>query len=161
MAERKEKIQEEGLIRIGGTDIPGKMSVYAGLTRIKGISWTMSNAICKTLNISRKKKISELSEKEENEIFNLVKSDKLPTWLLNRKKDPETGENKHLLTTELDLQKEFDIRRLKKIKSYKGIRHTQGQPVRGQKTRSHFRRKGPSVGVKRGATSKPAPAAKK
>jgi small subunit ribosomal protein S13 len=119
----------------------------------------MSNAICKTLNISRNKKISELTEKEHNEILDLVKSEKLPAWLLNRKKDPETGVNKHLIMTELDLQKEFDIRRLKKIKSYKGVRHIQGQPVRGQRTRSHFRRKGPSVGVKRGA--KPAPAAKK
>jgi small subunit ribosomal protein S13 len=160
MAEKKEKLQEEGLIRIGGTDIPGRMSVYAGLTRIKGISWTMSNAICKILSIPRNKKISELTEKEENEIFDLIKSEKLPAWILNRKKDPETGANKHLITTELDLQKEFDIRRLKKIKSYKGIRHMQGQPVRGQKTRSHFRRKGPSVGVKRGAKPAPAPAKK-
>jgi small subunit ribosomal protein S13 len=51
--------------------------------------------------------------------------------------------------SELDLQKEFDIRRIKKIKSYKGVRHLLGQPVRGQRTRSHFRKKGPSVGVKR------------
>ncbi len=151
MAEKKEKIREEGLIRIAGTDIPGRMTVYAGLTRIKGISWGLSNAICKILNINREKKISELSEKEENEIIELTKSDKIPAWLLNRKKDPETGINRHLLTTELDLQREFDVRKLKKIKSYKGIRHMQSQPVRGQRTRSHFRRKGPSVGVKRGA----------
>ena len=149
--ERKEKIQEEGLVRIAGTDIPGRMTVYAGLTRIKGISWSISNAICKILNINRNKKVSELNEKEEEEILSLIKSDKLPAWLLNRKNDPETGKSKHLLTTELDLQREFDIRRLKKIKSYKGVRHSQGQPVRGQRTRSHFRTKGPSVGVKRGA----------
>lgn len=149
--EQKQKQREEGLIRIAGTDIPGEMSVYAGLTKIKGISWGVSNAICKKLKISRNKKISELNEKEESEILDIVKSGNLPAWLLNRKKDPETGANKHLLTTELDLQREFDVRKQKKIKSYKGVRHMQGQPVRGQRTRSHFRSKGPSVGVKRGA----------
>ena len=39
----------------------------------------------------------------------------------------------------LELQKEFDIKRLKKIKSYRGLRHSTGQPVRGQRTKSHFR----------------------
>ena len=155
--QREERQREEGLIRIAGTDIPGDMSVYAGLTKIKGISWGISNAICKKLNIDRKKKISEVSSQEEGKILELVKSQTLPPWLLNRKKDPETGQNRHLLTTELDLQREFDIRKQKKIKSYKGVRHIQGQPVRGQRTRSHFRTKGTSVGVKRGAK----PSAKK
>ena len=45
------------------------------------------------------------------------------------------------------MKKDFDIRRLKKIRSYKGVRHTSGQPVRGQRTRSHFRKKGQSVSV--------------
>jgi small subunit ribosomal protein S13 len=46
---------------------------------------------------------------------------------------------------------------MKKMRSYKGIRHMQGQPVRGQRTKSHFR-KNRTVGVKKGADkSKPAP----
>jgi len=44
------------------------------------------------------------------------------------------------------LQTEFDIKRLKKIKSYRGLRHVLGQPVRGQRTRGHFR-KNKAVGV--------------
>ena len=149
----QKKDREEGLIRISGTDIPGDMTIYAGLTKIKGISWTMSNALCKKLKIDKKRKISSLKEDETNKILDLVKSGKLTTWIMNRKKDPETGKDKHLLMTELDLQKEFDIRKQKKIKSYKGVRHIQGQPVRGQRTRSHFRTKGPSVGVKRAKVS--------
>jgi len=147
------KEREEGLIRISGIDIPGEMAIYAGLTKIKGISWTMSNAICKTLKIDKKRKINTLKEEETSKILELVKTGKLPVWVMNRKKDPETGRDKHLLMTELDLQKEFDIRKQKKIKSYKGVRHIQGQPVRGQRTRSHFRTKGPSVGVKRAKVS--------
>ena len=57
----------------------------------------------------------------------------------------------------MDLAREFDIRRMKKVRSYKGIRHLQGQPVRGQRTRAHFR-KGRSVGVTR-AKVKPGTAA--
>lgn len=147
----REKTQELGIVRIFGTDVPINMSVYAGLARIKGISWSMSNAICTYLKIPKSKKISTLTEQETEKIMETIKSAKIMPWLMNRKKDRETGNNRHLIGSELDLQKEFDIRRIKKIRSYKGIRHSQGQPVRGQRTRSHFRKKGPSVGVKRGA----------
>ena len=67
----------------------------------------------------------------------------------NRQKDLETGESKHLVSTDLDMRKDFDIRRLKKIRSYKGVRHTAGLPVRGQRTRSHFRTKGQVKRVKK------------
>ena len=149
MDPRKQEQREESLFRLMGADIPGNLSVYAGLTKIKGISWSLSNAICKLLGIPKNKKILDLTEKESESITEIVKSNKFPSFLLNRKKDPESGQDRHLITTELDLQREFDIRKMKKIKSYKGIRHSQAQPVRGQRTRSHFRSKGPSVGVKR------------
>jgi small subunit ribosomal protein S13 len=50
--------------------------------------------------------------------------------------------------------KEFDIKRMKQIKSYKGMRHSLKQPVRGQRTRSHFRTTGVAVGVKKGGGAK-------
>jgi len=144
----EEKMKKETLVRIASTDIPGKTNVYAGLTKIKGISWALSNAICKSLNIDKNRKISSLTEQEIEKILAFAKNPDLPAWLLNRRKDVESGENKHLIATELDLRREFDIRRMKKIKSYKGARHTAGLPVRGQRTRAHFR-KGKSIGVSR------------
>ena len=70
-------------------------------------------------------------------------------FLLNRRKDFESGLDKHLSSTDLELQRDFDIKRLKKIKSYRGIRHAAGQPVRGQRTKAHFRKnRGKSVGIK-------------
>jgi small subunit ribosomal protein S13 len=60
--------------------------------------------------------------------------------VLNRRIDFETGEKGHLTGSDLDLKKEFDIKRLKKIKSYKGLRHNVGLPVRGQRTKANFRR---------------------
>jgi len=145
MTEGKEN-KEERIIRILETDIPGGINVYSGLARIKGVSWSFSSAVCNILKIDKKKKIGELSEKELSLISEIVKDPKIPNFLLNRRNDLETGKNVHLTGSDLDLRKEFDIKRLKKIKSYKGLRHALGLPVRGQRTRSHFR-KNKSMGV--------------
>jgi len=138
--ENKEKEYRERIIRILSKDIEGKMSIYAGLTKIKGISWTLANAICKVLEIDKKRKIGSLSEEEINKITEFVKNPQVPIYILNRRKDFKTGEDMQLVGSNLELQKEFDIKRLKKIKSYKGFRHGAGLPVRGQRTRSNFRR---------------------
>lgn len=135
------KQNEERIVRILAKDIEGKMTVYSGLTKIKGISWGLSNAICNLLGIDKRRKISSLSEEEIEKISNFVKKAKeIPTNLLNRRKDFESGEDKHLVGSDLELQKEFDIKRLKKIKSYRGFRHMSGLPLRGQRTKSNFRR---------------------
>ena len=148
------------LVRLLQTDIPGNKELLVGLTYIKGVSWSISNAIIKLLKLNPKKKIIELTEKELKEITEFLKAPKLPLFLMNRRRDFETGENQHLITTDLDIRKEFDIRRLKKIRSYRGLRHATGQPTRGQRTRSHFRAKGKkrAVGVTK---KKPEAAAKK
>jgi len=150
--EQKEKEKyEERLVRIHSEDIEGRMRVYAGLTKIKGISWAMANAICKALKIDKNRKIGSLSPEEIKKILEFIKNPnlKIPHHLLNRRKDFETGQDKHLSGSNLDLQKEFDIKRLKKIKSYRGIRHAAGQPVRGQRTKSHFRTNRPKgAGIK-------------
>jgi small subunit ribosomal protein S13 len=151
-AEQKESDRkaEERIVRILSEDIEGGMKVYAGLTKIKGVSWSLSNAVCKVLKIDKNKKIGSLNEEEVKTITEFIKNPKVPEFLLNRRKDFETGENKHLNGTGLELQNEFDIKRLKKIKSYRGIRHGAGLPVRGQRTRSHFRKnKSKSVGIKK------------
>jgi small subunit ribosomal protein S13 len=138
------------IVRILQTDIPGHKKLLTGLTYIKGVSWAISNAVCKILKLDENKKISDLSETEINQITEFLKNPKLPKFLLNRRNDFETGKDNHLIGTDLDMKKEFDIRRLKKIRSYRGLRHALGQPTRGQRTRSHFRSKGKkkAVGVK-------------
>lgn len=150
----EEKKFEEKLIRILAKDIEGGLNVYVGLTKIKGISWGLSNAICKTLNLDKKRKIGSLSKEEIDSINDFIKNAKVPSYLYNRRFDTETGEDKHLLGSNLELQKELDIGRLKKIKSYRGLRHALNLPVRGQRTRSHFRRnKRKSVGIKKKAVA--------
>jgi small subunit ribosomal protein S13 len=141
----------KGIIRIADVDIFGNKTIYNGLRKIKGISFMFSNAICNHLNLDKNRKIGSLNDEEVKKIENLIENpEKLPQWLLNRRKDYELGKNLHLTGSDLALNKEFDIKRLKKIKSYRGLRHAIGQPVRGQRTRSHFRT-GASVGVQRKA----------
>jgi len=138
------------IIRIVQTDIPGHKKTLVGLTYIKGVSWTISNAICKILKLDPDKKVAELEDGEKERIIEFLKNPKLPSFLFNRRNDFETGEDSHLITNDLDMKKEFDIRRLKKIRSYRGLRHAFGHPTRGQRTRSNFRSKGKkkAVGVK-------------
>jgi len=144
------KKEEQRLIRILSKDIEGNLNVYVGLTKIKGISWGVSNAICKVLKINKSKKISELTKEEIDKINIFSENPDLPNYLMNRKNDRETGKNKHLVGSHLELQKDLDLGRLKKIKSYKGVRHSLGLPVRGQRTRSHFRKnRRKSVGIKK------------
>ena len=135
----QEEKREDRLVRIMSNDIEGKMMIYSGLTKIKGVSWSLSNATCKILKIDKKKRIGLLTKEEIDKISDFLKNPKVPAHLVNRRKDFDSGEDKHLIGSNLELQKEFDIKRLKKIKSYRGIRHTIGQPVRGQRTKSHFR----------------------
>ena len=143
--EQKQKFDEdrkadERIVRILSEDIEGRMTLYSGLAKIKGISWSFSNAICKKLKMDKKKKIGSLKDEEIKVIIDFIKNPDVPEYILNRRNDFDTGENMHLVGTDLELKKEFDIKRLKKIKSYRGIRHSAGLPLRGQRTRSNFRK---------------------
>ena len=148
--EKPKYVQEddhEELIRIMGYDIPGSKNIYTGLTKIKGVSWSVSNAICKALNLPRSKKILDLSPKDIENIEESLKNLSMPNFMKNRRADIETGETSHFYGIDLDFKKDFDIKRMKKTKSYKGIRHIAKLPVRGQRTKSHFRERGKAVGV--------------
>lgn len=137
--QKKEEKREDRVVRILSRDIEGKMSVYSGLAKIKGISWAISNAICKKLDLDKNKKIGSLTEEEIKKITAFIKNTELPPYLLNRARDFESGEDKHLIGSDLELRKEFDIKRLKKIKSYRGLRHSSKLPLRGQRTKGNFR----------------------
>ncbi len=142
--------EDKILIRILGKDVRGDKELFTELTRISGISWTFANAVCKVLKINKHQKIQDFSDEEIIKIEEFVKNPSIPGFLKNRQKDFEDGEDKHLSSVDLRLRREFDIKRLKKIKSYKGIRHGAGLPVRGQRTKSNFRKnRKPSVAARK------------
>lgn len=148
---KKPKIEEDNevLVRVLGYDLRGSQKLYPALTKIKGVSWAISNAVCLISEMPKSKRISELSKEDIAKLEGIMKSLKISDFLMNRRIDPETGETKHLLSTDLDIKKEFDIKRMKSMKSYKGIRHANKLPVRGQRTKSHFRKNKKAMGVKK------------
>ena len=84
----------------------------------------------------------------------------IPPWMVNRPHDWETGVDLHLYSSDVDLRLRDDINRMKMIRCYRGIRHEQGQKVRGQRTRSNGRT-GLTVGVIKKTAIAAAKAAKK
>lgn len=150
MAEQNQEFKQ--LVRIGGADIPGNKKVYYALRKIKGVSYSFSNAVCKVANIDRNMKIGALKDDEIRKIGEILNEPlkHMPSCMLNRRKDYDDGVDKHLISTDIKFRTDFDIKRLKKIKAYRGMRHAAGLPVRGQRTRAHFR-KGAAVGVKKKA----------
>lgn len=136
----EQKMNENRMVRILSKDIEGKTKIYCGLTKIKGVSWTLANAACQILKLDKDKKIGALTNDEIGKVAEFLKNPNVPEYLLNRRKDLESGEDKHLVGNDLEFTVEFDIKRLKKIKAYRGMRHTLGLPCRGQRTKSNFRR---------------------
>ena len=142
------------IIRIANSDVSGEERLANALTSIRGIGPRISNAIVQKLKLDPNKLAGKLDDKSvvdiENAIMNL--NDYVPDWLLNRQKDYDTGGDIHPVSVELKMTHDEDLNRMKKVKSYKGIRHASGHKVRGQRTYSNGR-KGLALGVsrKRGA----------
>ncbi len=145
---RIEKKEQDNimLVRVLGKDIRGNVKLDSALTKIKGISWAFSNAICKILGVDKNKRIQDFDKKELEKIEVFIKNPNVLGFLKNRQKDFNSGEDWHISGADLKLKTEFDVKRLRKIRSYRGARHSVGLPVRGQRTKSHFRRnRKPSV----------------
>ncbi|MFH1210373.1 MAG: 30S ribosomal protein S13 [archaeon] len=141
------------LVRIGGADIPGGKQLYHALCRIKGVSYSFSNAICITLNLNKRMPIGDMSDSDLKKVEDVLSDPSkynIPSWMVNRRKDYDEGTDKHIISTDIKFRRDFDIKRLKTIRAYRGMRHALGLPVRGQSTRSHFRTGG-TVGVKKKA----------
>ena len=130
------------IARVAGSDLDGKKKVEYGLTKIKGVGLRVAGAICETAGVDKSKLVGHLSEKETDilteAVENLQKKG-IPRWMYNRKKDYATGNDVHVLGSELMMSLRDDMNRLRKIRSYRGIRHERGLPVRGQRTRTGFR----------------------
>lgn len=136
------------IVRIAATDIDGNKPTRYALTQIKGINFMVANAIVNCTGVNPRERIGNLPDEEIEKISKAIETinEWLPPWLKNRRKDIYTGKDLHLIGTEIDLTLREDINLLKKIRSYRGIRHERGLPVRGQRTRSN-KRKGLTVGV--------------
>ncbi|PIR73316.1 MAG: 30S ribosomal protein S13 [Candidatus Moranbacteria bacterium CG10_big_fil_rev_8_21_14_0_10_35_21] len=108
------------MLRIAGVNIPDDKRVEISLTYIYGIGSSAAAKILDYLNISKEARVKDLSEKDQNRIREYME-----------KEHKIEGELKHEIRT--------NIKRLKEIGSYRGIRHQRGLPVRGQRTKTNNR----------------------
>ena len=155
MAKKKENSEQDEIkhiVRIANTDLDGKKSVQYSLTGIKGINRRIARIISDRSNVDPTATIGYLEDEKIDSLKKTIEEIEsiLPPWMLNRRKDLLTGDDKHILATEILLTRREDLNTLKKTRSYRGVRHERGHKVRGQRTRSSGR-KGLTVGVKRKA----------
>ena len=139
------------IVRIAGTDVDGSLNVEYGLTRIRGLNINLSKAIVKRADVPRDLRIGDLHDEDVERVEAILtdlKEYDIPSWMLNRRKDIETGEDLHLIGPDLTLRIKSDIDGMIQRRSWKGIRHSLGLKVRGQRTKTTGR-SGRAVGVRR------------
>ena len=151
------------IVRIANTDLDGTKMVEYALTGIKGVGIRMGTTIADLSGISRSEKIGKLNEQQIETLAKTVEelATKVPSWAVNRQFDWESGNDMHLVSSNVEIVLRDDLNRLKKIRSWRGHRHERKLPTRGQRTKANGRF-GSAVGVQRkveGAAAAPAAAA--
>ncbi len=139
------------VVRIAGHSCDGSKCLVDALSDIKGVNMRLAFAVARLLDLDPFQRLGYLSEKEIKRIEEVLRDPVghgIPPYLVNRQKDPETGKYLHLIGSDVDLRMKFDIDLMKKLGTWKGVRHALGLKVRGQKTRTTGR-KGRTVGVQR------------
>ena len=131
--------------------VDGNAKVEYGLTQIRGIGRRFAQAIVIVAKINPELRIGALPEKDLNKLEEMILdpiNNGVPAWMVNRRKDLREGSDLHIIGNKLEITTKRDIDRMKKIQSYKGIRHHLKLKVRGQRTKSTGRH-GLVVGVMR------------
>lgn len=139
------------IIRIADTDLEGSLKVAHALTGIKGIGIRLANVIVEKAGLDSETRLGFLSDVNVKKIEDIMENPLkygLPSWLLNRQKDVETGKDRHFIGSDMILQVKTDIDKMKRIKSWRGFRHAYGLKVRGQRTKTTGRSK-KALGVKK------------
>ena len=150
------------LVRLKGKDLDGRKKAVAALADLKGVGYNFAQAVVQGAGIDPKMRFGQLSESQVKDIERILmdtSSLNIPQWAFNRKRDPESGETKQLIGSDLDLVMKGDVERERNIQSWRGVRHSLGLKVRGQRTRTTGR-KGKTVGVRKATLQQAAQAAK-
>ena len=113
------------MARISGVDLPRDKRVEIGLTYIYGVGRTTSNSILAEAGVDPNTRVRDLTTDDVKKISDVI-------------------EASHHVEGDLRREIQLNIKRLKEIGCYRGIRHRRGLPVRGQKTKTNARTcKGP------------------
>ena len=88
--------------------------MIVGLTQIRGVGYMFANTMLNVLKINPNQRIGYLSQEQIQSIENIIKNPStshFPSWFLNRRKDVETGEDKHLITSDIAFTVRNDVER--------------------------------------------------
>ncbi|MGI0141959.1 MAG: 30S ribosomal protein S13 [Candidatus Micrarchaeales archaeon] len=164
-ARKPQQAVEQSIVRIAGKDINGAFPIPKALNQVKGIGLNMAHAIAmmaeRTFNIKTTTEIGSLSDQDIEKLETIIKNPekhKIPIFMLNRQREPETNQNMHLVGSDLIVKQRQEIEAEIRKQSWRGYRHQYKQKVRGQRTRSTGRT-GETIGVmKKSAAAAAAPA---
>ena len=113
------------MARIVGVDIPRNKKIVFSLCYIHGIGSSTASRICELAKVDREKRVQNLSEKQISSIREIISSLEIN------------------VEGELRSFNAMNIKRLKDVGAYKGLRHRRGLPANGQRTKTNARtRKG-------------------
>lgn len=106
-------------MRILGITVPENKQLWVGLTTFYGIGYSTAKKILRDAKVDPSKKPADISPDDENRVRKIIEA----------------------MTIEGDLKREKagNIKRLKDIKAYRGVRHARGLPTRGQRTKTNSR----------------------
>jgi small subunit ribosomal protein S13 len=141
------------LVRIAGRDLDGSKKLIVAISDVRGVGYNFARVVISKIGLDPRARLGTLSEDQVHEVEKAIQSatkSSLPAWYYNRRNDPDTGETKQLLGSDLDFVIKGDIDDEKNMQSWKGVRHSLGLKVRGQRTRTTGR-KGRTVGVRKAA----------
>lgn len=110
------------MVRLLGVVLPDDKRIEYALTLLYGIGWARSGKILEQVQVGKSKKVKDLSETDMKRIIKVI-------------------DKGYKIEGDLREQITGDIKRLREIGSYRGLRHLKGLPVRGQRTRSNARTK--------------------
>lgn len=138
------------IVRIANSDLDGKYQVVPALAIVKGLGLRTGAVVAARAGVNPNQKIGNLSDADVAKLQESVDAlvENVPGWMLNRRKDIDTGEDTHLIGSDVEIKLRDDFNRLKKIRSFRGLRHESGQKVRGQRSRSNGRT-GLTLGVQK------------
>ncbi|MFB3765576.1 MAG: 30S ribosomal protein S13 [Methanotrichaceae archaeon] len=149
------------IVRILNTDLEGKRQVQMALEAIEGVGRRTARIFAEKAKVDPYATLGRLPDDQIDALKRVIEQEAvqtLPVWMMNRREDIGTGANRHVMGMDLTMAVREDIDLMKKMRSYKGIRHERGLRVRGQRTRSTGRT-GAIVGVSRKKEGAAAPAA--
>tara|TARA_X000000368_G_scaffold18221_1_gene14399 strand:+ start:3695 stop:4072 length:378 start_codon:yes stop_codon:yes gene_type:complete len=117
------------MARIAGVNIPTQKKLGVALTYIYGIGKKLSNDVCKEANVDTNARVQDLSESEIKSISNVISAS-------------------HNVEGDLRREVSSNIKRLKDLGTYRGVRHRKNLPCRGQRTHTNARtKKGKAVAI--------------